>query len=113
MNRGMIVGLSLILVGGYAAAVRAADEDRKRSEQIIGGVVSGLLGVPQQSPDAAYTAQERDRLVSLLQGGEYVTSRQGETIDMMVYGIPLTRAEHVYTAKPIQPSQAYRGDQSR
>jgi len=43
--------------------------------------------------------------VSLLQRGEYVTSRQGEPIDLMVYGIPLTRVEHVYTAKPIPPSQ--------
>jgi len=43
--------------------------------------------------------------VSLLQSGEDMTSRQGELIDLMVYGIPRTRVEHVYTAKPIPPSQ--------
>lgn len=105
-----VVGVTL--VGLQASVARAADEDRKTSERILGGVVSGLFGVPQQSPEAAFTAQERDRLVSLLQSGEYVTSRQGETIDLMVFGIPLTRADHVYTARPIQPSQAaYRQSQ--
>ena len=34
-----------------------------------------------------------------------MTSRQGEPIDLMVLGVPLTHREHVYTAKPIPPSQ--------
>ena len=33
------------------------------------------------------------------------TSRQGEPIDLMVLGIPLTHRQHVYTATPIPPSQ--------
>ena len=94
-------------VAGYA-------EDQKRSDRVINGVITGLLGGPQQAPDAAFTAQERDRLVSMLQSGEYATSRQGEAVDMMVFGIPLTRVEHVYTAKPIPPSQtSYRQNQQR
>lgn len=98
-----VVAGALVIFG--AAAVYA---DQKRSDQVINSVVSGLLGTPQQpapSPDAIYSAQERDRLVSLLQGGEYVTTRQGEPVDMVAYGVPLTRVEHVYTAKPVAPSQ--------
>ena len=101
------VGLGMILLSLPMIGARA-EEKRRTQDQIIGGVISGLMGQPSQSPDAVYTAQERDRLVSLLQSGEYVTSRQGETVDMMVYGVPLTQRDHVYTAKPIQPSQAYR-----
>ena len=89
------------IVWGVCLPVARADDETKR---VVGGVISGLLGGTPQSPDAAYTAQERDRLVSLLQSGEYVTSRQGEPIDLMAYGIPLTRVEHVYTAKPVAPS---------
>ena len=108
--RWMVLGLSLVLLGVQASVARA--EEQRKSERIIGSVVTGLLGGAPQSPEATFTAQERDRLVSLLQSGEYVTSRQGETVDMMVYGIPLTRVEHVYTAKPIPPSQTgYRQSQ--
>ena len=32
--------------------------------------------------------------------------RQGEPVDVVAAGIPLTRTEHVYTAKPVPPSQA-------
>ena len=101
--RWTMIGVGMLLVAGSAVGVGA--EERK-SDRVIEGVLSGLLGTPQQSPESTYTAQERDRLVSLLQSGQYVTSRQGETIDMMVYGVPLTRVEHVYTAKPIPPAPA-------
>ena len=96
--------VAILLAAGWLALPAAADDEKTR--RVVGGVISGLLGVPSSSPEATYTAQERDRLVSLLQGGEYVTSRQGEPVDLMVYGVPLTRTDHVYTARPIAPSQA-------
>ncbi len=96
------VGLSLHLV------VANADEEPSTGERILGGVLSGLLGGPQQPRDAAYLAEQRERLVSLLQSGEYATSRQGEPVDLMILGVPLTRADHVYTAKPVPPSQTFR-----
>ena len=95
----------LLAFAGLMAMTASAEDRKETSQRVLGGVISGLLGEPAQAPDAGYTAQERDRVVSLLQRGEYVTSRQGEPIDLMVYGIPLTRVEHVYTAKPIPPSQ--------
>ena len=95
--RWIVVGLSVVVMGWHAASAQADDETKR----VVGGVLSGLLGQPQQ---ASYTEQERDRLLSLLQSGEYVTSRQGEPVDLMVYGVPLTHADHVYTAKPIRPS---------
>lgn len=112
--RWIVMGIGLALVGLHAQTVLAEDEDSKKSERIIGGVISGLLGVPGQSPESAYTTQERDRLVSFLQSGEYATSRQGEPVDLMVYGVPLTRLDHVYTAKPVAPSQtSYRKEPER
>jgi len=93
--------IGLVLWGGF---VRAAAAEERRSDRIMEGVVSGLLGTPQSTPDAAYAAKERERLASFLQSGQYVTSRQGEPIDLMVLGIPLTRTEHVYRATPIAPS---------
>ena len=95
--RRIVVGLSLIVLGWHAASVQADDETKR----VVGGVISGLLGQPQQP---SYTGQERDRLISLLQSGEYVTSRQGEPVDLMVYGVPLTHINHVYTATPIRPT---------
>ena len=93
-------------------AVRVGAEDKRRTnEEVIGGVLSGLLGQPAPSPDAGYSSQERERLVSLLQSGDYATSRQGETVDLMVFGVPLTHRDHVYSAKPIPPSQTYRQEQ--
>ena len=68
-------------------------------------MVTGIFGAPQPSANEQYTAQERDRLVSMLQGGEYATSRQGEPVDLIVFGIPLTNTSHVYSAKPVPPSQ--------
>lgn len=105
--RGMGLALAVALLAPQGAAV-AAEQKRGANDEILTGVISGLLGGPQQSSEAAYTAQERDRLISLLQSGDYVTSRQGEPIDMMVFGIPLTHRDHVYSAKPIPPSQTYR-----
>ena len=102
--RWIVVGLGIGLAAFHTSAARA-EEERRTSERVLGSVISGILGGPQQPPEAAYTEQERERLVSLLQSGEYATSRQGESVDLMVFGIPLTRIEHVYTAKPIQPSQ--------
>lgn len=101
MRWGFLIGIGLIVNVQMARA--SADEETKR---VVGSVISGLLGGPQQSPTEAYTAQEQVRLVSLLQSGEYVTSRQGEPIDLVVYGVPLTHRDHVYTAKPIPPSRA-------
>ena len=95
--RWILVGLSVAVIGWHAAPLQADDETKR----VVGGVISGLLGQPQQP---SYTEQERDRLVSLLQSGEYVTSRQGEPVDLMVYGVPLTHTDHVYTARPIRPS---------
>ena len=86
-------------------SVARAEEDRRTSERVLGGVISDLLGAPQSTPDAAYTAKEQERLASFLQSGEYVTSRQGEPVDVMVFGVPLTHVDHVYTAKPIRPSR--------
>ena len=102
--RWMGVAVSAVVFSLFMAVARAEDEKSGRSERVLGGVISGLLGQPQQ-PGAAYTAQERERLVSLLQGGEYVTSRQGEPIDLVVFGVPLTHIDHVYTAKPVPPSR--------
>ncbi len=101
--RTVIVWLCVGLVSVLRASAGRAEE--RKSDRILEGVVSGLLGVPQQSPEATYTAQERDRLISLLASGQYATSRQGEPVDLMVYGVPLTQADHVYSARPIQPSQ--------
>ena len=101
--RGMLIVAGMLWLGVHAPAADA-EEKRSTSERILGGVVSGLLGEQPQSPNAVYSAQERDRLVSMLQSGQYVTSRQGEPIDVVIYGVPLTRAEHVYTARPIPPS---------
>ena len=103
MRRGLM-RVGAVVLGLSLASVVAAEEQR-RSDRVLQGVVTGLLGGPQQPAEAAYVAQERERLASFLQSGEYATSRQGETVDMMVLGIPLTRSEHVYTAKPIPPSQ--------
>ena len=98
--------VTVLVIGGMLAmaslppAVAASDE----SERMVTGVLGGLLGVPTQSPDASYTAQQRDRLVEMLQSGEYATSRQGEPVDMMLYGVPLTHVSHVYSARPIPPA---------
>jgi hypothetical protein len=93
----MLIGLSAAAMMWNAAPLLADDD----TDRLVGGVVSGLLGAPQQP---SYTAKERDRLVSLLQSGDYVTSRQGEPVDLMVYGVPLTQSQHVYTARPVRPS---------
>ena len=95
--RWILIGVSVVVLGWHAALLQADDD----TDRVVGGVLSGLLGEPQQP---SYTAQERDRLISLLQSGDYVTSRQGESVDLMVYGVPLTHADHVYTARPIRPS---------
>lgn len=105
--RWVLVGIGVSLTSLLAVAAQA-DEEPGTGERVLTGVISGLLGVPQQPPDEAYAAQERERLASLLQSGEYATSRQSEPIDLMVYGIPLTHVSHVYTAKPIAPSQRLR-----
>ena len=102
--RWLMIGLGVGLMSVSSSVVRA-EEKRSTGEQVIGGVISGLLGGSPQASDTAYLTQERERLVALLQQGEYATSRQGEPVDAMMLGIPLTRTEHVYTARPIPPSQ--------
>ena len=105
MRIGLVIAVLAVL---WAPGAQAADDEQSRGDRVLGGVIQGLLGAPQPAPDAAYAAQERERLAGLLLGGEYGTSRQGEPIDIVVLGIPLTRTDHVYTAKPIQPSRASR-----
>ena len=110
MTRMRCIGAAVIVAAVlWTGTAFAADNDKQSTgERVLSGVVTGLLGGPQQNPDAAYTAQERDRLASFLASGEYATSRQGEPIDTVVLGIPLTQAEHVYSAKPIPPSRTGR-----
>ena len=93
-----------VTMGGLLATPMAHARS-EQTDQVIGGVLNGLLGTSAQAPDQVYTAQQRDRLVSMLQGGEYVTSRQSEPIDAMVYGVPLTHVSHVYSARSIPPTQ--------
>jgi hypothetical protein len=94
---GLMVAMCL---GAGLPAWAGENEDR-----VVGGLISGLLGGPTQSQDATYVAQERERLIQLLSSGEYATSRQGESIDQWVLGIPLTHRDHVYSAQPAKPSQ--------
>ncbi len=100
--RWALMAMAVVMSGFATPAARAEDN---RGDRVINGVLNGLLGTPAQAPDQVYTAQQRDRLVSMLQGGEYVTSRQSEPVDAMVYGVPLTHVSHVYSAKPIPPTQ--------
>lgn len=104
IQRMAMVAAAAALLGA-GAGLAADDEQPGTRERVLGGVISGLLGTPQQSQDAAYAAQERERLATFLSSGDYATSRQGEPIDMVVLGIPLTRSEHVYSAKPIPPTK--------
>lgn len=92
-----------VLAIGVATGRAQAEEKRRVGDQVLEGVLTGVLGAPPST--TTYTTQERDRLVSMLQSGEYVTSRQGEPIDTVAYGVPLTNTAHVYTAKPIPPSR--------
>ena len=87
---------SLIVVGLARPASAGEDENR-----LIGNLLTGLTGA-QQSSDATSNAQAREQLVSLLSSGDYVTSRQGEPVDTVVAGVPLTQKDHVYVARPIQ-----------
>jgi hypothetical protein len=102
--RAILLSLVVWLIGVPMAVVNAEDRN-ERGDRVLEGVLGGLLGGPQQPQDAAYLAKERERLASLLQSGQYATSRQGEPIDTVILGVPLTRTEHVYTAKPVPPSQ--------
>lgn len=104
--RWVVMGMTAAVIMSVHVPGARAEEKAKTSDRIVGGVISGLLGGSQPAPDVAYAAQERERLASLLQSGDYVTSRQGEPIELVVLGVPLTRADHVYTAKPIPPSQS-------
>ena len=98
MTQRMACAMVAVMLGAGLVPTAEADDD---SDRMVSGVLSGLLGVPQAD---AYSAKERDRLIAFLQSGQYVTSRQGEPVDLMVYGVPLTRADHVYTARPVQPA---------
>ena len=100
--RHFIVGLAVVIACFIGhGMVAQAQEQRDSGDELLGGVLSGLLG--GQTADTS--AQERERLVQLLQGGEYATSRQGEVVDAFVAGVPLTHRDHVYSAKPVSPSQ--------
>ncbi len=98
------MGIVIAVLAFGIGMVGAAAEEERRGDRVLDGVLSGLLGQPQQPADAMYSAKERERLASLLQSGEYVTSRQGEPVDLVVFGIPLTQTDHVYTAHPVRPS---------
>lgn len=94
-------------------ASMTAHAEEETEDRLLKGVISGLLGQPQPPSDAAYMTQERERLVSLLQSGEYASSRQGEPVDLLILGIPFTHASHVYTAKPIPPSRLSTGQNAQ
>ena len=100
----IIAALGILVLTSAAPAMA-----RDRDNEVVGGIVSGLLGGSQQTPGQAYSAQERDRLVSALSSGDYVTSRQGEPVDMIVFGVPLTQKDHVYSARPVSPSKTTYG----
>jgi len=102
MRRVVSVIIATCVVLGPRLLV--AEDRSERGDAVLDGVLSGLLGQPRPAPDAAYAAKERERLAGLLESGDYVTSRQGEPVDLIVSGVPLTRGDHVYTAKPIPPS---------
>ena len=104
--RRVLIAIGILCVCWPAGSAQAGKEEK----EALQGVVSSLLGVPQVQ-SGSYTAQEQERLVTMLQSGEYVTSRQGEPVDAMVYGLPLTHADHVYSARPIRPSQTYQPTQ--
>jgi len=97
MLLGLLIGI-LSLAPPYAIA---GDTENR----ILNGVISGLLGPTPQQANAVSLQQEQGRLASLLQSGEYATSRQGEPVDMIVLGIPLTHTDHVYEAKLVPPSK--------
>ena len=101
--RWMLAMFGLVAIS-WQAPVAHAGEDKEKTQQVLGGVISGLLGGSSQSPDAVYTAKGREQLASFLQSGDYATTRQGESIDVVVLGIPLTRSNHVYTATPVTPA---------
>ena len=88
----MVVGLSLPASAGQ-------DEER-----LIGNLLTGLTGTQPASGATTSSAATRDQLVVMLSSGEYVTSRQGEPVDAMVAGVPLTHKDHVYVARPIAPA---------
>ncbi len=85
-------------------------EDSSRSDVI--NVLTGVLtGQPaqQQQPDYqdVYLQEQQAQLASMLQSGQYVTTRQGEPVDLMILGVPLTQSEHVYRALPVPPSRTH------
>ena len=94
MRTWLLVGF--IVVGLARPASAGEDENR-----LIGNLLTGLTGT-QQSSDATSSVQAREQLVLMLSSGEYVTSRQGEPVDTVVAGVPLTHRDHVYVARPIQ-----------
>ena len=91
--------LAGILVAGLARPAYAGEDENR----LIGNLLTGLTGT-QQTSDAASSAAARHQLAQTLIGGEYVTSRQGEPIDMIVAGVALTHKDHVYVAKPVSPA---------
>lgn len=96
MLTGIMVGLLCL-----APNVLAGDTENR----VLNSVISGLLGPTPQQAAVASLQQEQERLATLLQSGEYATSRQSEPVDMIVLGIALTHTDHVYKASPIPPSK--------
>ena len=72
MRRVIVMAVGVVLTG-LAMSMAQAEDRRERGDKVLTGVLSGLLGESPQPADAAYAAQERERLVSLLQGGGYAT----------------------------------------
>ena len=58
--RWIVAIVSMVVIGGFAPMAQAG-EDKERTQQVLGGVISGLLGGSSQSPDAAYTAKEQGK----------------------------------------------------
>mgnify|MGYP001612336732 CR=1 FL=1 len=53
----MAVAVAVVGLPGAGAVLAADDEKQGTGERVLGGVISGMLGTPQQSSDAAYTAR--------------------------------------------------------
>ena len=100
-KKSMVKGLlAVAILVGLSRPVSAGQEE----ERLIGNLLSGLTGTQPASGATTSNAAARDQLVVMLSSGEYVTSRQGEPVDAMVAGVPLTHKDHVYVARPIAPA---------
>ena len=92
--------LAAAIVAGLARPACAGEDENR----LIGNLLTGLTNAQPASGGSAPTTKEREQLALMLSSGEYVTSRQGEPIDAIVAGVPLTQKDHVYIARPVPPA---------